>query len=81
MNYLKQLYAAAKGKLTTYLALGVAGFSQVAEHAQDLHDSVPQLSGYLPQSKWIATGTHWALTILGVLIVWSRVRRLLGPQA
>lgn len=78
LTYLRQLYTEAKGKVTTYLALAVGGVSQLADHAQELHDQFPELKGYLPQGPAIEHGAHYALSGLGLLIVWSRVRRLLG---
>lgn len=80
LTYLKTLAAEARTKVTTYLALGVAGVSQVAAHAQEIHDQLPELQGYLPQGPMIAKGAHIVTTGLGFLIVWSRVRRIIAPQ-
>jgi hypothetical protein len=79
MNYVARFYHAAKGKMTTYLALGIAGFSQLADHAEDLRSQWPGLRAYLPAGDWVDHVSHAILSILGALIVWSRVRRLLKP--
>jgi hypothetical protein len=72
----------AKSKVTTYFALGVAGVSQVSEHAEELHSTWPDLMRFLPPSKMLVSITHYVLTVLGFVIVFTRVRRLVGtPKA
>jgi len=80
LAYLKNLYAEAKTKVTTYVALATAAVAQLAAHAEDMLNSLPQLKAFLPAGpilslflmKWIVPG-------LGILTVWTRVRRLLQP--
>lgn len=79
MSYLANFWLHAKGKLTTWLALGIAGFSQLADHAEELRNEWPALRTYLPSVPWIDHVSHGILSALGVVIVWSRVRRLLQP--
>lgn len=79
ITYLKSLFKEARTKVTTYLALGAAGLSQLADHAQAVHDDFPQLKAYLPQGPMIEHISHTVLTVLGFLIVWSRVRQLIDP--
>jgi hypothetical protein len=77
---IKDFYTLAKGKVTTYLALGVAGTSQLADHAENLVNMAPQLKPYLPTGPHFQQGLHYTLTGLGFMIVWSRIRRELGSK-
>jgi hypothetical protein len=79
MNKLTQFWMLARGKLTTWLALSVAGFSQLSDHAEEIRTSWPALRGYLPSGDWVDHASHAILSALGLVIVYSRVRRLLHP--
>jgi hypothetical protein len=80
MNILIQFYHEAKSKVTTYVALAIATLAQVAEHAEDAYNSWPQIAGYLPSSHLLVSASHYALSALGILAVYTRVRRLLGTK-
>lgn len=77
LDYIKAIYTEAKTKVTTYVALGIAAAAQVADRSEDIYNSFPALRGFLPQSKHIDSAAHWAITVLGFLVVWTRVRRML----
>lgn len=80
-TYLKQLYFQARNKVTTYVALAIAGFAQLAARAEDVLNSVPQLKAFLPAGPILAGFiAKWILPGLGILVVWTRVRRLLKPS-
>jgi hypothetical protein len=66
-------------KVTTYVALAIAAFAQLAEHAEDLHNNWPQLMAFLPASPHIVSISHGADTVLAALVVYTRVRRMLKP--
>jgi len=82
LNYLKRFYVAARNKVTTYVGMAIAALATLAARAEDLLNSVPQLKALLPAgpilSMFIA---KWVLPSLGVLVVFTRVRRLLHPPA
>lgn len=79
-QWLKDFYAHARGKLTTWLALGIAGLSQLADHAEEIVAQAPSLRTFLPASNvTLEHVLHGVMTLLGVLVVWSRIRRLLKP--
>jgi len=81
-QWLKDFYAHAKGKLTTWLALGIAALSQLADHAEELIGQVPSLRPFLPASNvTVEHALHGMLSALGVLVIWTRIRRLLGTPA
>lgn len=80
IQWLKDFYVHAKGKLTTWLALGIAALSQLADHAEELIGQAPSLRPFLPASNvTVEHVLHGALSGLGLLVVWTRVRRLLNP--
>ncbi len=81
MGGIGNFLAEAKTKVTTYVALSIAAIAQLAEHAEDMVNSWPQLAGFLPQTKILTSYSHYALSALGILVVYTRVRRLLGIQA
>lgn len=71
----------AHDKLTTYVGLAVAGFSVLADKAQSLVDSYPSLQAYLPQNARLLTILHYVIGALGLLAVYTRVRRLMGEPS
>lgn len=75
MNKLTLIFNEAKTKVTTYVALAIAGIAQLTQHSEDAYSSWPQIATYLPQSIAVKTG-HYVLTALGLLVVYTRVRRL-----
>jgi hypothetical protein len=77
MNTLVAYYNEAKTKVTTYVALAIAGLAQLTEHSQDAYSSWPEIANYLPQSIAVKTG-HYVLSALGLLVVYTRVRRLVS---
>jgi hypothetical protein len=77
MNKLTLFFQHAKGKITTYVGLAIAAIAQLAVHAQQLLDDLPQLKAFLPQAKLIQTGCGWVASGLGLLVIYTRVRRLL----
>ena len=77
---LKLFWNEAKTKLTTYAALLLVAFSQLADHAEDLYAAFPSFEGMLPASKYVHTGLHWAISALGVIVVVLRVRRVVWPK-
>jgi hypothetical protein len=78
MNALHRIYLEARGKVTTYVALCIAGVAQLAEHAEDLHSSMPSLAQYLPDTPLLTRICHYIVSALGLLVIYTRVRRLLG---
>jgi hypothetical protein len=78
MNALYRLYLEARTKVTTYIALGIAGVAQLAEHAEDLHSSMPSLAQYLPTTPLLNRICHYIVSALGILVIYTRVRRMLG---
>lgn len=67
-------------KVTTYIALGISGLSQLSDHAEELKTAFPTLRAFLPPSGALDHASHYAISALGVLIVYTRVRRLLKPS-
>ena len=81
IDYLKRFWSEARSKATTYVALGIAGVSTLADRAEDLVNQWPAISAYLPKSKTLDHASHYLIAALGFLVVFTRVRRLLkGPQ-
>lgn len=80
VSKVRLFFRLAATRLTTYLALGVAGLAQLAEHAQDVHDALPSLMPYLPPGPLLAKSLHWITSGLALLIVYTRVRRLLAGK-
>jgi hypothetical protein len=78
IDKLRAFLREARTKATTYVALAIAGVSQLAEHAEDLVNGWPGLKAFLPSSAVLDHISHWTLTALGLLVVYTRVRRLLG---
>jgi len=78
MISIPQFFQAAKSKVTTYVALSIAGLSQVAEHAEEAYQQWPGLTTYLPASHYMVTASHYVLSALGLLVIYTRIRRLLG---
>ena len=76
---LRLLVTEARGKVTTYVALAIAGVSQLAEHSEDLLQQWPTVASYLPKAHTIDTASHWVLSALGVLAAVTRVRRAVWP--
>jgi len=78
LTYLKKLYAEAKTKVTTYVAIATAAVAQLAARAEDILNSIPQLKAFLPAGPVLSLFLmKWIVPSLGVLTVWTRVRRLL----
>jgi hypothetical protein len=77
MNYLKKFYAEAKNKVTTYVGLGVTAFSTLALKSEDLLNSMPQLKAFLPAAPRVQAACTTIAAGLGILTVYTRVRRLL----
>lgn len=70
MNKLKLFWTHAKGKLTTYVGLLIAG-------AAEIRNEWPTLTDQLPHWKWLTGIEAHAFTVLGLLVIYARVRRLL----
>lgn len=68
------LFHEARTKMTTYVALLVAS-------AGELRDQWSQVTDNLPHWKWLVWCESHAFAILGVLMVWARVRRALADSA
>jgi hypothetical protein len=79
MDKVKLFFKEASTKVTTYVALAIAGLAQAAEHVEDLYAMVPTLQQYLPESHYVHTGMHYAMSGLGFAVVVLRVRRALWP--
>lgn len=60
----------AKGKVTTYVGLAIAG-------AGEARNQWPDLIAALPQWHWLVSLEGHTFFILGLLVVYTRVRRLL----
>lgn len=73
------LYTEAKGKLTTYVGLSIAGLSALGANAEDLIAQWPAIAAYLPKAHVIDVVSHYALSALGILAAVARVRRLVWP--
>ncbi len=69
LAYLKKFYTAAKGKLTTYIALATAG---VTELVSAWDQAVAILPHWLVEQK-----TH-IFAIAALIPMWSRIRRELS---
>lgn len=80
MNWFQRFYAAAKNKLTTYMGLAVASSSALTAKSEDLLNQIPQITPYLPPLPKLQTILHFVTGTLGLLVVYTRVRRLLGEQ-
>jgi integral membrane sensor domain MASE1 len=82
MDKLKLFFKEAATKVTTYVALAIAGLEQVADHAQDLLNALPDLKAFLPAGPIIATALHGVVSFLGLLVIYTRVRRIIhsGPS-
>lgn len=78
---LKLLFDEARTKVTTYVAIAIAGIAQVADHAEELQAQWPSIAAYLPKGRAIDMAAHWTITGLGFLVVYTRVRRLVRPTA
>jgi hypothetical protein len=52
--------------------------AQVAEHAEEAYQQWPSLTTYLPASHYMVTASHYVLSALGLLVIYTRIRRLLG---
>lgn len=82
LDYLRRLFVEAKTKLTTYLAIATAMVAQLAAHAEDILNSIPQLKTFLPASSVLSLFLmKWVVSGLGILTVWARVRRMLRQPA
>lgn len=75
-----RLYHEARTKVTTYVALVIAILSQLPEHAEDLRSAWPDLMSYLPSTTFLQHISHYTLSALGLLVIWTRVRRALSPK-
>jgi hypothetical protein len=76
-DWIQRFFQAAKNKVTTYLALFTSAGSLVADHAEELKAQLPEVFQYLPPSKTLDHFSHVSVAVLGILIVYARVRRLL----
>jgi len=74
---IKLLWTEAKTKVTTWVALAIAGIAQLAEHAEEIVNEAPALKAYLPATKSLDTAAHYVLSALGLLVIYTRVRRKL----
>jgi len=80
--YFKRLYIAARNKVTTYVALAIAGLAQLAANAENLLNSIPGLKSFLPAGPILASYiTKYIIPGLGFLVVWTRVRRMLKDKS
>jgi len=80
LGYAQRFWNLAKGKMTTYVALSIAGISQLAEHSEELLSSWPSLKAFLPaHGKYFDQASHYLISALGLLVVYTRIRRLLNP--
>jgi hypothetical protein len=61
----------ARTKVTTYVGLLIAMLAEA-------HDSWSQFSGALP--GWLHTHERQIYASLGILVIWTRVRRALGAK-
>lgn len=75
---MKDFIRLARSKVTTYVALGIAALSQLADHAESLVSSWPTLTAYLPQTQVMTSILHYIVSALGILVVYTRIRRELG---
>lgn len=71
--------AEARKTVTAWLALAIAGLSQAAEHVEDAYNTFPSFEHYLPKSTYVHTGIHYVMTVLGIAVVVTRVRRIVWP--
>jgi hypothetical protein len=76
MDYIKRFYAAAKGKLSTYVALCVTGVAALPDLLPTYWASI---EGVLP-TAFPSERIHHVLMGLGSLaLIWLRVRREIQP--
>ena len=71
MQYLTNFFNAAKGKLTTYVALVTAGLNE-------LLNSWDAAAALLPH--WLIVHKVHIVSAATLLAIWSRVRRLISPE-
>jgi hypothetical protein len=64
----------ARGKLSTYIGLLIASSAEI-------RDQWPDIISGLPDWRWITWTEHHAFTLLGLLVVYARVRRALSSAA
>lgn len=77
IDWVKRFVALAHNKATTYVALAIAGVSQVAEHAQEIVDTWPSIAQYVPEVPYLKSACHYVLSVLGVVVIFTRVRRMM----
>lgn len=70
LDYIKRFWAEAKGKLSTYLGLLIIGASELREDWSNVTDFL----GDSPKLQFIARHVY---LVLGLLVIWARVRSLL----
>ena len=68
MNYLKRFWAEAKGKMTVWVGLLIASSSEVK-------DSWGDITSNLPQWTWLVWTEKHLFAVLGLVVVYARVRR------
>lgn len=73
MDKLKQIWLEARGKLSTYVAMVVAG-------AGELRDNWGQIEPYVPHWPWATWLAHHIFILLGILVIYARIRRALGGK-
>jgi hypothetical protein len=69
-QFLVRFYHEAKDKLTCYLGLLIAS-------AAEIQAEWPTVVSQLPHWSWLVTVEHHVLVILGLLVIYARVRRKL----
>jgi hypothetical protein len=81
LAYLSRFVVLARSKVTTYVALAMAGLSQLADHAESLVSSWPQITAFAPNIAVVQSALHWALTGLSALVIFTRIRRELSSKS
>jgi hypothetical protein len=80
IDKLRAFLREARTKATTYVALAIAGVSQLAEHAEDLVNGWPAMKAFLPSGAVLDHVSHYTLSALGLLVVYTRVRRIVWAK-
>lgn len=60
----------ARSKVTTYVGLLIAS-------AAEIRNEWPELISNMPKWHWLTVAENHTFTILGLLVIYTRVRRLL----
>lgn len=74
IDHLLNFFHEAKNKVTTYVGLLIAS-------AGEIRNEWPDITSQLPNWHWLVWLENHTFTLLGLLVIYTRVRRMLkGPK-